>query len=120
MSCRFCAYVGQYGLNWLNLLDHALNTLLLGDADETMSARVARARNAGQAWAGDFCKFFSFATKVITLGHIDRDHCTWALDPAFRPDSREIWNWSTMSLNPVPVSEVEVIDNGAPSDDEPD
>ena len=113
MTCRLCVYAGQYALNWLNLLDHTLNTVLLGDADETVSARVARARNAGRTWAGYVCKFLSFSIKLLTFGRINRDHCVHALDGS-RPDTGEIWNWSTMSLNPLPVSEVQVIDNGSP------
>jgi hypothetical protein len=111
VACRLCVYIGQYALNWLNLADHAVNTLLLGDADETVSARVARARKAGHIWAFYACSTLSFTVKVITLGHINRDHCVHALDTS-RPNTGEIWNWSTCSINPTPVSEVQVIDNG--------
>lgn len=113
MTCQVCVYLSQYILNWLNLADHALNTVLLGDADETVSARVARARNGGRSWAGHVCKMLSGTIRIITFGKIDRDHCVYALDKTIRPNSREIWNWTTMSLNPVPVSEVQVIDNGS-------
>jgi hypothetical protein len=45
---------------------------------------------------------------VITFGKVVRDHCTHALDNS-RPSSAEIWNWNTNTINPVPVSEVEVL-----------
>lgn len=110
MSCKLCQYMGQYFLNWLNLLDHAGNTLALGDADETISARVARARRAGQKWAAWFCDFLTLATKIVTFGKVTRDHCAYALDKRVRPNSREIFSLSTMSFNPEPISEVRVIE----------
>ena len=119
MTCRLCIYVGQFFLNLANLLDHALNMLLLGDADETVSARIARARNAGHQWASKVCDFLGFATKVVTFGKIDHDHCAVALDKSVRPNSREIWDWNTMTLNQTPVSEVEVIDVGEDSGNTP-
>jgi len=110
MTCRICIYCGQYLLNWVNVLDHIANTLLLGDADETVSARVARARAAGQRWAIYVCEFLTRATKLVTFGKVDRDHCNYAVDKAIRPNSREIFSLSTMSFNPKPISEVTVID----------
>jgi hypothetical protein len=38
----FLSNVGQYLVNWFNFGDHALNTVLLGDSDETVSARISR------------------------------------------------------------------------------
>lgn len=116
ISCRLCMYVGQFVLNVLNLADHTLNTLLLGDSDETVSARTARARAAGWRWASGVCKFLSWATKVVTFGRINHDHCVAALDKSVRPDSREIWNWNTMSINATPFSVIEVNDVGPIND----
>jgi hypothetical protein len=110
MSCKLCQYFGQYALNWLNLIDHAGNCIALGDADETISARVARARRDGQEWAVGFCHFLTLATKIVTFGKVTRDHCEYALDKKVRPNSREIFSLSTMSFNPTPVSEVRVIE----------
>lgn len=110
MSCRFCMYVGQFVTNFFNLMDHALNFLLLGDSDETVSARTARARKAGRKWATHFCGLLTYGQKICTLGKMTGDHCDYALDKYTRPNSREIWSWSTMSINRVPISEVEVID----------
>jgi hypothetical protein len=108
-----CGYVGQYFLNWLNLIDHAGNTLLLGDANETISARTARARNAGQVWASYACKILSFGAKVVSFGGFTGDHCTYALDEKILPNSREIWNWDDMSIRPVPetiIDDIEIPD----------
>lgn len=110
MSCRLCMYVGQYFLNWLNLFDHAINTVLLGDADETVSARTARARKAGQKWAKWLCATLTFFQKIVTFGQVTRDHCDYALDKSIMPNTREIWSWSSMSIHETPENEVEVID----------
>jgi len=107
---KFFMYLGQYALNWLNLIDHALNTLLLGDANETVSSRTARARAAGQKWAVFACNTLTFLTKVVTFGAVNRDHCTYALDASVLPNSREIWNWSKDELNPTPVTEIEDVE----------
>ena len=115
MTCVVCKLIGQFLLNFLNLADHFANFLLLGDADETVSARTARARNAGKHWASKLCDFLSFATRIVTFGKVDHDHCAMALDKTIRPNSREIWNWDTCSLNQTPLSEVEVVDVGEDS-----
>ncbi len=110
MSCRICVYVGQFFLNFVNLLDHTLNFLLLGDANETVSARTARARAAGQKWAAYACKFLTFLAKVITFGKSSEDHCTYALDPKILPNSREIWSWSKMRIDPTPITIIDDVD----------
>ncbi len=94
-SCFLCTFLFQYFLNWLNLIDHACNTLLLGDANETISARTARARQAGRKWAIYACKLLSFGAEVITLGKISGDHCDYALNNKILPNSKEIWDWNT-------------------------
>ena len=100
-------YISQYLLNWLNLFDHALNCLLCGDANETVSARTARARNAGQKWANYLCLFLTFCTKCVTFGTVTRNHCDYALDASVLPNSREIWNWCKMDINPTPMPVIE-------------
>ena len=104
MKCKLCMYVGQYLLNFLNMLDHMGNFLLLGDPNETISARTARARNAGQKWAKIFCKILSVGATVVSFGGFKGDHCDYALDPAILPNSKEIWDWNTMTILPVPVT----------------
>ena len=99
-------YIWQYFLNWLNLLDHAGNTLLLGDSDETISARTARARLAGQKWAFVACAILTFLTKVVTFGKVSRDHCDYALDKSALPNSKEIWSWSSGKILHTPINEV--------------
>ncbi len=91
-----------------------MNTFFLGDSDETISARIGRARQAGQKWAVFACKTLTFLAKVSTFGQSAMDHCDYALDKSIRPNSREIFNLNTMSFNKTPVSEVEVVDNGSP------
>ena len=104
---------GQYLLNWLNLLDHAGNCLLLGDADETMSARLARARNAGRRWAFWLCRALTWAQILLTAGRMRRDHGDYALDKRTRPNSREILDlchWPPR-LRRRPASEVRGIES---------
>lgn len=109
MPCIPCRLVGQFLLNGLNLLDHALNWLLLGDADETVSARVARARrDSGKAWAVKLCEFLTIMTRWASLGRVNLDHCTYALDKTIRPNSREIFSLTRMRFNWPPISMVEV------------
>lgn len=100
--------IGQYLLNWLNLLDHALNTLLLGDADETVSARVARARNAGMRWADYFCQFLTWGQIIVTFGKDRIDHGNYALDKRSKPNCKEILNLSIWppQIRKDPVNEV--------------
>ena len=107
---KLLGYITQYMLNWLVLLDHALNTLLLGDAGETVSARTARARNAGSTPAYWFCAFLTWLTKIITFGKVTRDHCTYALDRQSSTNTREIWNWSKGKLNEQPEQKVDILE----------
>jgi hypothetical protein len=105
-------YFRQFVLNGLNLLDHTINFILLGDSDETVSARTARARIAGHKWAVWMCETMTEVQKIVTLGKVTRDHCDYALDKSIRPNSAEIWNWNHNKLNPTPISEVQVLDDG--------
>jgi hypothetical protein len=111
MTCVPCRLLGQFFLNCLNLLDHAGNCLSLGDADETISARVARARrDGGKWWAVRVCAFLTTATRWVTFGRVSRDHCAYALDKTVRPNTREIFSLTRMRFNWPPMSEVEVIE----------
>jgi len=103
-------YVGQFLLNFVNLLDHTANFLTLGDANETVSARTARARAAGQKWAKYACMLLTFLAKVVTFGQYVGDHCDYAINPKILPNSREIWDWDTMSFHKAPVTKVEDIE----------
>ncbi|MFP5445908.1 MAG: hypothetical protein ACLGIY_20385 [Betaproteobacteria bacterium] len=106
MACILCKLLAQYALNWLNLIDHALNTLLLGDPYETVSARAARARKAGRKWAVYVCHVLTFLTKVVTFGRVKTDHCDDSLDPAVLPNAREIWDWSGHDIREEPTNTV--------------
>lgn len=100
---KFFTDCGQYFLNWLNLFDHALNTLLLGDMNETLSKRIARARIAGHTWAVVACKILTWGAYIFTLGQLNRDHCTYAIDSS-PPVTAEIWSWSTDQIDPTPIT----------------
>ena len=90
MRCRACATVHQLVANLALLLDHAGNTLLLGDPNETISSRTARARNAGHRWAAVACRVLT----AVLGGHGDEDHCAYAIDATLPSMGREVWNWS--------------------------
>ena len=81
---------GQYLLNMLNLLDHAGNAILLGDPNETISARTARAKNAGVTWAIHFDRLLTIGQEIVTCGKDKEDHGQYALDPKIKPNCREI------------------------------
>lgn len=72
MTCSVCSVIKQITLNLLLAFDQFANALLLGDPNETISRRTARARNSGEAWAKALCS---------VLNIISKDHCTWALTP---------------------------------------
>lgn len=91
MTCRLCAGLHQFALNIALLADHALNVATLGDPNETVSRRVARAREAGQGWAWVACRILSAV--------FGRDHCGLALQPG--TSGRELWHWSDNDSEPV-------------------
>lgn len=57
----------RYMMNWLILLDQALNTLAAGSPNETISERAAKARNKGKRWGCVLCRFLNW----INPGHCD-------------------------------------------------
>ena len=116
MACGLCAFVarlgiiiGQWALNGLNLIDHIGNWLLLGDPNETMSGRAARARQAGSKAAAVLCSVLTWFAKIISLGNTKTDHCTYALDPNVIPNAREIWDWNTGNLRAKPETIIDDI-----------
>ena len=74
------------------------------------SARTARARAAGQRWAVWACASLTWGARVVTFGRANTDHCTYVLDKTVRPNSPEIWDWSTGRIRTAPVSEVQVVE----------
>lgn len=92
MSCALCRALRQFGLNVGLMVDRATNTVLLGDPNETLSQRIARARAAGARWAAAIC--WSLTAISRALGH-PGDHCDWSLDHASGSVGREI-----LDLNP--------------------
>ena len=107
-GCGGMKYIGQFLLNFLNWLDHTGNFLLLGDPDETISARVARAKLAGVKWAIDFDEFLTMGQIVFTFGKDTEDHGKYALDPQIKPTCREILNLSVWPprFHKKPVNEI--------------
>lgn len=84
MSCTLCASIRQIFINWALWLDKTGNIILLGNPNETISRRTARAREAGHKWAVRACWVLS---KVFGY-----DHCTFALEPG--TIGTEVWAWS--------------------------
>ena len=68
----------RYLMNWLILLDQALNTLAAGSPNETVSERAAKARNKGKRWGCYLCKF---------LGWVNPGHCDNALTSTIGDDA---------------------------------
>jgi len=60
-------------------LDQGLNTLLMGDPDETLSRRAGRARAKGEAWGCYLCKI---------LDKIDTRHCAKSIEGDDRDEGR--------------------------------
>ena len=83
MTCKACEVVRHYALNIGLAVDRLVNAILLGNANETLSQRTARAELAGS-------KLARLACRAINL--VDRNHCTWSLEPG--TVGVEIWQWS--------------------------
>lgn len=89
MSCSVCAFVKKLILNWLLLLDLAVNTVLLGSPKETVSARLGRAERAGNKAAHLVC---------VVLGWVAPNHCAWASDPSSGTVATEFWDWNPKTV----------------------
>lgn len=84
MSCNTCLKIRQYVINQLLSFDHVINSLLLGDPNETLSQRTARAARYGKKLAKVIC---------WCLNIINKNHCEWSLQPG--PSiGKEIFAWS--------------------------
>ena len=71
--------VKRYLLNILIIIDEAFNALIfLGDPEETISSRAAKAKNAGKAWGCVLCKF---------LDLFQKGHCDQSLEPTTGADA---------------------------------
>jgi hypothetical protein len=89
--CKPCTILRQIGLNWVIWGDKSLNTLLLGDPNETVSRRTGRAMLQGHRWAIKACSVLSFF-----LGY---DHCQFAMQPGSL--ATEVWAWSENFSQPA-------------------
>jgi hypothetical protein len=63
----------RYTMNWLLLLDRALNVAAGGASDETMSSRAGKGMKEGKRWACVLCKFLNIFQKDHCLKSIDAD-----------------------------------------------
>jgi hypothetical protein len=72
----------RYVMNFLILLDEALNTLAAGSPNETVSERAAKARNEGRKWGCVLCGFLN----RINPGHCDKALKSTIGDDAVIPD----------------------------------
>jgi hypothetical protein len=62
----------KYVWNLLIALDQFVNTVLLGDPDETVSSRAAKAAAKGKRWGCVLCRL---------LDYVQKDHCITSLEP---------------------------------------
>jgi hypothetical protein len=62
----------RYVWNLLIALDQFVNTFLLGDPDETISSRAAKAMLKGKRWGCVLCRL---------LDYVQKDHCLKSLEP---------------------------------------
>jgi hypothetical protein len=60
------SFLFQYLWNILITLDRLVNVILLGEPEDTVSHRTAKAKSIEKKWGCIFCKVLDF---------IDRDHC---------------------------------------------
>ena len=75
---RFGAFVGRWAINILLSLDQLLNSILLGDPDETVSSRIGRIK---QKWGGSV-PLFRPITRITDkiLDKIDPGHSLDAIE----------------------------------------
>ncbi len=75
--------VARYLLNWLILLDEALNTLVGGDPGETVSSRAGKAQARGRSWACVLCRVLDW----IRPGHCEKSILPYVGSRAVSPDA---------------------------------
>jgi hypothetical protein len=61
----------RYTMNWILLLDRALNVAWGGSSDETLSSRAGKRMKEGKRWACVLCKL---------LNLLQEDHCLKSID----------------------------------------
>lgn len=82
MSCFICRTFRQLIINLALMADHVANTLLLGNPNDTLSIRFARAADHGERWAQTVCK---------VLGWFSPHHCQNA--ETKKSEGADIWHW---------------------------
>ena len=78
----FMKKVKKYLMNLLILLDLGLNTVLLGDPQETLSSRLGKAASEGNRLAYYACRCLAWFDKAHCRGSVDKDE-----------GDRAIWRW---------------------------
>jgi hypothetical protein len=68
-----------YLWNLLVSLDQFINTFLLGDPDETISSRAAKAQLKGKRWGCTLCRLLDFVQKDHCLKSIEADEGAQAI-----------------------------------------
>jgi hypothetical protein len=68
-----------YLWNLLVSLDQFINTFLLGDPDETISSRAAKAQLKGKRWGCVLCRLLDYVQKGHCLKSIETDEGAQAI-----------------------------------------
>lgn len=87
-------FIGFYLFNLLLTIDQALNTVLFGHPDETLSSRLGRTIGKERYfWVKPLRLFIDFLFLPI-----EKDHCLNSIMPIeqmnFRKFDYELWSWN--------------------------
>lgn len=83
---------GQYLYNLILGLDQFINTILLGDPDESISGRIGRAMQSGRPKC--FVPYLAhFNDWIFWVIFKEKDHNLNAIEPEERPFEKELWSW---------------------------
>jgi hypothetical protein len=85
-------FIGQYIFNLALAFDQAINAVLFGDPDESISGRSGRAIASGRPkW---FVPFLARHVDWIFQTFFgETDHVKNAVEPDERPHEKELWSW---------------------------
>ena len=82
----------QYLKNLLLTFDQAINVLLLGDPDESISGRLGRSMRSGKPkwFVPPVAHFVDWLFWTIVK---EKDHTLNAIEPEEMPIEKELWSW---------------------------
>jgi hypothetical protein len=85
-------FLKQYFYNLLLGADQWINTILLGDPDESLSGRTGRAMASGKPkW---FVPAFARLVDWLLFSLVEeRNHVKNSIEPEERPLEKELWSW---------------------------